>query len=212
MSELVDILTPPMFTKSGVVKTREQAWADGDWIATFNLWIARSSPGPAILFQERSIRSSFAPGKLDIAAGGHYTAGEEGLDGLREAEEELGKKYPREDAVFLGKRAYVGVDTKGRMRRNIVYVYCIIDNSSIETFSLDSKEVNGLYIVTIENLIKMYKNHNYIYKVEGIDIEKKAKIIEVTMDSFINADWDNYKYKTIMAIKNLLNGMKEVYI
>lgn len=46
MDEQVDILKPPTFEKSGVVKSREQALDAGDWIGTFNLWIVKRQPVP----------------------------------------------------------------------------------------------------------------------------------------------------------------------
>lgn len=35
--ELFDTLKPPLFEKTGEVKNLEQALADSDWLATFNL-------------------------------------------------------------------------------------------------------------------------------------------------------------------------------
>jgi hypothetical protein len=91
--EKFDILTPPDFKKSGKVKTAVQAIEDGDWLGTFNLWIIQNKPAPAIVYQQRSPNASWCPLKLDVTAGGHYTAGESIKDGLREIREELGKKY-----------------------------------------------------------------------------------------------------------------------
>jgi hypothetical protein len=56
--EKVDILIPPTFKKSGKIKTLSQAWDDEEWIGTFNLWILQDSPQPAIIYQQRSPKSS----------------------------------------------------------------------------------------------------------------------------------------------------------
>ena len=47
--ESVDILTPPTFEKSGIVKLREDAWNNNDWIGTFNLWIVRDIPEASVV-------------------------------------------------------------------------------------------------------------------------------------------------------------------
>ncbi len=99
--ENVDILLPPTFEKSGVIKPRDQALIDGDWQGTFNLWIIRSQPVPAIIYQQRTSRASLEPLKLDTSVGGHYAVGETLYDGLREAKEELGRGYKKEDIAFL---------------------------------------------------------------------------------------------------------------
>jgi hypothetical protein len=61
MDEIVDILEPPFFEVSGETKPREQAFADGDWIGTFNLWILSKASEPSILYQQRSLNKSWAP-------------------------------------------------------------------------------------------------------------------------------------------------------
>ena len=107
--EKVDILTPPTFEKSGIVKLREDAWNNEDWIGTFNLWIVRSLPEPSVVYQIRSPNSTLAPGLLDVTAGGHYMAGEVIADGMREVEEELGRRYEMSDLLSLGKKNIYGL-------------------------------------------------------------------------------------------------------
>ena len=74
--EKVDVLLPPAFKPSGVIKSRQSAITDGDWIGTFNLWILQSDPIPSIIYQQRSPNSTWEPNKLDVSVGGHYQAGE----------------------------------------------------------------------------------------------------------------------------------------
>ena len=110
MPEIVDTLLPPTFKKSGQTKDRNQAWNDGDWIGSFNLWILQNDPEPAIIYQVRSSKSSWAPNKLDVTAGGHYTAGETIEDGLREVKEELGKDYNFNNLFSLGRKLHIDFD------------------------------------------------------------------------------------------------------
>src|SRR5262249_19061079 len=119
MDEEVDILAPPLFGKTGQVKSREQAYDDGDWLGTFNLWIVRRTPVPAIVYQIRGPHKSWAPNKMDVAVGGRYDAGESFTDGLREVKEELGKDYAPEALTYVGRKIYVGFDVKGREKHEV---------------------------------------------------------------------------------------------
>lgn len=96
MDEKLDILQPPLFFPTGEVKSREQAYRDGNWVGTFNLWVVTNTPEPAIVYQQRGPERSWAPNMLDVTAGGHFLSGEKLTDGLREVEEELGKHYSPE--------------------------------------------------------------------------------------------------------------------
>ena len=167
-TELVDVLKPPDFSKSGIVRTREEAYKNGDWLGTFNLWIIQDNPIHAIIYQQRSPKNIWEPGKLAVVAGGHYLAGEDIREGMREAEEELGKKYYYKDLVKLGRRIYVGLDKRSTERRNIVDVFMIKDNSPLSTYRLDSNEVYSVCSCPIAELVKMYTTSNYSFAINSV--------------------------------------------
>jgi hypothetical protein len=144
MDEQVDILQPPLFKPTGEVKSREQAYRDGNWIGTFNLWIVAKDPEPAIIYQQRSPQSRWAPNLLDVTAGGHLQAGEKLTDGLREVDEELGKHYLPDDVVYLGRKLYVGINTNGTSHNNIIDIYMIEDNAPLQSYQLEEAEVYAL--------------------------------------------------------------------
>ncbi len=204
--EEVDILIPPQFEKSGVVKTLEEAWNDEDWIGTFNLWILQDLPTPAIVYQVRSPNSNWAPGKLDVSAGGHYSAGEEIKDGLREVREELGKNYNFDQLIKLGRKIHVSPDTLGRERHNLVDIFLIRDNSDISTYKLEEKEVYGICTCPIDKLIKVH-TENFIFKVPLLTSTGKVVEIEVNSDSF-PYNWDNYHFKITLLADRFLKGEK----
>lgn len=209
--EIVDVLSPPLFEKTGITKSREQAFADGDWIPTFILTVIRTSPVPAILFQFRHRNKSWEPGKLDISASGHYKAGESMLDGLREAEEELGITYKTEDVRFLGRWLYVGFDTDKRERKNVVHVFAVIDNTSLSRYTLQEDEVEGLYALPIDEIITIMKRPDHQFSAVGIDAGHKPSMITVTSDMFIR-DWNNLKLKLAFAAKRILRGEEDIFI
>lgn len=207
--ERVDILTPPTFKKSGVVKTLQQAWDDEDWIGTFNLWILQSKPVPAIVYQQRSPKSNWAPNKLDVTAGGHYEAGEEILDGLREVREELGKEYKAKQLTYLGKKLHVSPDTKVRMRQNAVDIFMTVDNSDIKKYKLQESEVHAICVCPIAELMKVHTRDNYSFLGKGITSGGEEVEIKIDNDSF-PYNWDNYHFKIVLLADRLLKGDKHL--
>jgi hypothetical protein len=205
--EKVDILLPPTFKKSGVVKTKQQALEDEDWIGTFNLWIIQSKPLPAVVYQQRGPNKNWAPNKLDVTAGGHYEAGEEIYDGLREVREELGKDYKVDQLTYLGKKLHVSPDTKGRMRHNAVDIFMTIDDSGMESYKLQESEVYAICVCPIDELMKVHTSDDYRFKAYGVTAEGEQIEILVNKDSF-PYNWDNYHFKIVMLAERLLRGEK----
>ena len=137
----IDTLDPNTFNKTGVVKSIYDAWEAGDWVGSFNLWIVQSDGQTgSLLYQQRSFKSLWSPGLLDVTAGGHYEAGESTIDGLREVREELGKDYKFEDLTFLGKKLYLR-DQPGKKLRYAVDVFILLDNSPLTSFRLERDEL-----------------------------------------------------------------------
>jgi len=211
MDELVDTLKPPTFEKTGLVKTKDEAYDDGDWIATFNLWIFRSEPVPAILYQLRGAGSSLAPNTLDVTIGGHYLTGETFYHGLREAEEELGKKYTKDKVVFLGPRIYLGLDEKNRLRKNLVNTFYTIDNSPLDNFRLQKSELDGLFICPIAKLIPLFRKKISAFKARGINNDGRPAGISVTLDRFPYS-FDHYHYKVVLIGQRALKKERNLLI
>lgn len=202
--EHVNILLPPTFEKSGVIKSRKEAIEHGDWIGTFNLWIIQSDPIPSIVYQMRSPNSTWAPNALDVTAGGHYQAGESILDGLREAKEELGKTYNQKDLLYLGKKLHVSPDIRGHVRHNVVDIFFTTDNSPLDSYHLEKQEVSAIVVCPIDELIKTH-SESYNFEAQGITSEGKNITVTVTKDSF-PYNWDNYHFKIALLAQRYLNG------
>ena len=194
MDEQVDILQPPDFEPNGIVKTREQAMDDGDWIGTFNLWIVTADPVPSIIYQQRGPDRSWAPNKLDVTAGGHYMAGEKLVDGLREVEEELGRQYDANDMLYLGRKIYVGLDTSGRRKNNVIELYLIQDDNPLTTYRLAENEVYAAVSCPVSELIKVHQGGDYSFVADGLRYDGEQLQTTVTKDSFPH-NWDNYHFK-----------------
>jgi NUDIX domain len=200
--EHVDILLPPRFEPSGLVKPVLEAIRDKDWLGVMNLWIVR--PGPALIYQERP-PGGWEPGKLDGSVGGYYRAGEYGLDGLREAEEELGWKYSPEQITFIGRRLSVGVDSSGRERRVVVTVFMVFDDQPLSRFKLDAVEVPAIFEVPIQDVVNCFKDRQNKFIARGLSSSGEKVEKEVTFDSF-SYTFDDYHLKIAESAKAFLRG------
>jgi len=138
--EKVDILKIPTFEKSWVIKTRNQAYDDWNRIWTFNLRIVNKKNN-SIIYQIRSPKSWREPGKLDVSAEWHYQAWEILQDWLREVEEELWKKYKRENIDYIWKKLNISHRANGKQSNTVVDIAFIIDNEELNTFQLQEDEV-----------------------------------------------------------------------
>lgn len=208
----VDILDPNTFERTGVVKTIYEAWEAGDWIGSFNLWVTQNSNGKeSILYQQRCFTAGWAPGLLDVTAGGHYDAGETIEQGLREAREELGKDYAFHELHYLGKKLYLRNEQERKLRY-AVDVFITLDNSPLSTFRLQRDELEGLYNCPIDDLIKVHTEYDYSFMAEGIQFKAETLIpgrLSVTRDMF-PFNWDKYHLKMALLAKRFIN--REPYL
>lgn len=209
--EKVDILKPPMFRPTGVVKTRDEAHDSGDWIGGFNLWIFTRDPEPSIVYQQRSKLKKWAPGLLDVAAGGHFLAGEKLLDGLREVDEELGKSYDAEDIRYLGRTIYVGFDAKDRELHEVNDVYMTEDNSSLSTYRLQIEEVDAILVCPVRELLRVNQESGYTFLAKGLSSAGKPVAVEVDKLSFPE-NWNDYHYKIAILADRYFRGETDLLL
>ena len=106
MDEKVDVLNV-RGERTGRVTWKSEAHRLGLWHRCFHCWIVAPrapSGGPYLFAQRRAAGKDTWPNRLDVTVGGHLTAGESALDGLREVEEELGLTVTADELVSLGTR------------------------------------------------------------------------------------------------------------
>lgn len=154
MSERLDVLNSAGLP-TGEVKARDQVHRDGDLHRTFHLWIVRE--GRSILLQRRSQSKDLEPGKLDVAVGGHFGAGETLTDVLREVKEELGF------TVRLGELTYLctthAVREYEEMRDNeLQETYLLMRDAPLESYTLNFDEVDVLYEVPLAGALALFRS------------------------------------------------------
>lgn len=205
--EYVDVLTPPRFEPSGEVKPVIEAINDGNWLGVMNLWIVR--PGPVLLYQERPLYG-WAPGKLDGSVGGYYRAGESGLDGLREAEEELGRIYRPDDVTLIGRRLSVGVDSKGRERRLVVTIFMTYDDVPLTEYTLDPQEVPAIYEIALDDVVKAFEDSRSKFMARGINCHGQPVEKIASYDDF-SYMFDCYHLRIAEIARRFATGERVFY-
>lgn len=209
-TELVDILLPPNFEKSGKIITREESLINREWIGVFNLWIVQSEPIPAILYHLKSSRKNWESGKVGVIVGGYYRAGEDMTGGLREVEEEIGKRYQMQNLTPIGRRLYVGIEKDGKgVRQNVVDIFITKDNSPIKDFVLNFEEVEAICALPLSELIKMYNEKDYSFKTQGITHNGHKSPMNISKKSF-PYNWDDYHKRMVYIAERFLKGEKNL--
>lgn len=203
--ELVDVLTPPAFAKSGEILTREDAIALNKWIGVFNLWIVQTAPVPSIIYQQRSPHKSWAPLAFDVSVAGHLIAGEEPRDGIREATEELGVTYSPESLLHIGRKLHVGTEY------SVIDIFMVEDNSPLDQFVLQKDEVFALARCSIEQLIALHQGNiqSFTAPIRYATGETACSVITPSLFPF---NWDPYHYKmALLALKFCHNEFPLLY-
>jgi hypothetical protein len=209
MEDQLDVLRLPDFKPSGVVKLRSQTLKDGDWVRIFNLWVLSRQPVPSIIYQQRGPNVVWAPNMLDITVGGHYTTGESGLDGIREAEEELGKTYNPARAVYVGQKMHVGEVNERGQKKNIMEIYIIEDDSPLASYKLDPNEVYAICSCPIAELLKVHHDQTYAFQAKAMKHDGTMFDMTVTQKSF-PWNWDNYHYKIARLAERYFQGDQDL--
>lgn len=144
MAELLDVYAPDGTTWLAT-KPRDAVHRDGDWHLAFHLWVASAG---GVLFQRRARDKDSWPGRLDATAAGHLVAGEAVADGIREAEEELGVRYPADRLVALGVHRVDDEPEPGMRNREHQHVFAVRDARPLDAWTAwDRSELAGLVLV-----------------------------------------------------------------
>lgn len=206
-TELLDIYDDSL-THIGV-KPRNQVHRDGDWHRTFQCWVIIQYQGkPSIVLQKRGADKTAFPNFYDISAAGHYTAGEDVIDGLREIEEELGITVTVDELIPLGRRISIATYS-GNIDREISDVFFVNYDGAIESFEYDPEEVAGLAVMSIEKGLELFSG--MVDAVQCDAYQPELTQVEVRKKDFIN-HVDSYIYKVFALAKRFIEGDKHLVI
>lgn len=195
---------------SGRTKTFRQAIADGDWLGSIQIWLYTTGEEPSLIYQRRTLKGTWAPGKLDVTAAGYYEQGEQGLDGLRELREELGITLQPEEVQFFGRKINVNLDSLGRERRSVSNIYFAEYHGLLDGIHMHDGELEGVFFLPLRKLMRLFKGEIKTFQAEGRTSAGAPATYDVALDSF-PFNFDDY-HRRMAQFFALKTGVSEAYL
>lgn len=156
MEEYFDVLDEKG-NKTGKTKPRKEVHKDGDWHKAVHVWIINDKN--EVLLQRRSKTKDSNPNKISIFNGGHLSAGDTSIDGVkRELKEELNLEVNEENLKFIKtiKRSAKYTPTYKNNEFNDLYILKIKEKISDMTYQ--KEEISETFFVSYNKLKEMVKN------------------------------------------------------
>ena len=203
MDEKIDILDE-CGRKTGWVAWKSEAHRMGLWHRCFHLWILdpdEAPGGPYLLVQRRASVKETWPDRLDVTAAGHLLAGEGGLDGLREVDEELGLSVGAGDVVALGTRRNE-LELPAGMDREFQDVFLLVRRLSPEDLRLQREEVASVARLRLEDVEGLCAGETVPMQ-EWADGETRDSIVRI--EDFVPGE-DGYLLRLARAARKVLDG------
>lgn len=193
---------------------REVAHRDGLWHETFHCWIIRKRAGKVyVLFQKRASNKKNYPNMLDIPAAGHLHCDETKEDGIRELEEELGVKSSTDKMCYLGMRIEI-VETPKLHNKEFQHVYLLEDDTPLNKYRLQEKEVSGLVEVELNDGLRLFFGEVDEIRCDSAFLEN-GELCEkdyILHREDVIARPDGYYHKVLIMAQRYFNGEKYLSI
>lgn len=161
---------------TGRTKERAAVHRDGDLHRTLHVWLVKDRN---VLLQRRAAGKDLEPGKLDVAVGGHFLAGETLPEALRETEEELGFRVGISELTYL-ETARVRRDYPEMQDVELQESYLLRRDAPLTSYALNPEEVEVLYEVPLAGALALFE-HGTPVAAAGFDAygrENNALLIE----------------------------------
>jgi isopentenyldiphosphate isomerase len=211
-SELFDVVTYGG-RPTGRTKPRGDVHRDGDWHRAVHVWVTGiDDHGPFLTFQRRSLAKDTWPGRLDATVGGHYRAGEELRETLREVEEEIGVNVDLADLRFIGKRICINEAEAGIVDHELQDVFLMRDERPLAEFRPSPAELAALVRCPLPELLDFLAG--WRDSVPTLSIAPGAAAVDagvVTADDFIPT-FDRYFYRVAIAAERFLAGERHIAV
>ena len=192
---------------TGNVKARGLVHRDGDWHRGLHVWIygCNGAGEPFMLFQRRSMSKDTWPGKLDVAVGGHFSAGEALEETLRETEEEIGLEASVEQLVPLGRRFIEDIgDTY--IDRELDEVFALRCDQPLDAYRMHPEEVDALVTVELTALHRMFHDDAATIPAhEFVRDGEHATRISISLADFAG-DRAAYRKAAVDGVRELAGG------
>ena len=145
-------------TPANIVASKKDAHSKGLWHRAAHIWFVNNQG--EILLQKRADNIESHPGKFDISAAGHLSAGDTKISGaLREVEEELGIKLEEKDLINIGEIHNESTQHNGTyINKEYDDIYVVHKDIPISEFKIQESEVSLVKYISIDDLKKLINN------------------------------------------------------
>jgi isopentenyldiphosphate isomerase len=206
MTELLDIYDENQVYIG--VKERADVHRDGDWHKVFHCWVVyRGADGvDYVVMQKRGPDKDTFPNVLDITAAGHYQAGEDIRDGIREVQEELGIDVDFNDLVPLGQ--HIGVaHYENLLDRQVCDVFLLVHAQDITDYHYQKEELDGLVVFSIHDGLNLFqeKVDHIPARATGFGVGE----LQLSLDDFVPRQ-DDYIDRVLLLAICCLNGERDL--
>lgn len=140
---------------SGQTKSRAAVHQDGDLHRTLHVWLLKDRQ--KVLLQRRALGKDLEPGKLDVAVGGHFRAGETLPEVLRETREELGFDASPLELSYLG-TTHVHRHYPEVTDHELQETYLLVRDAPLESYRLNPDEVDVLYELPLAGAVALFEH------------------------------------------------------
>jgi isopentenyldiphosphate isomerase len=135
---------------------KKEAHRQGLWHRTFSALALNPAQRRVLLQKKAPGRYSFdRPDYADITVGGHYHAGEDIHDGIREVHEELGLPVTYNDLHPIGLRQTAVTLAPDYIEREFQHWHLLPLDVDLDTIPLADAEVSGLVDVDLDDAISL---------------------------------------------------------
>ncbi len=174
MEELIEVLTEDG-QRTGVLKPRAVVHKTGEWHLSVHVWFVS---GGKVLMQKRSMKKESFPGKFDAPVAGHVAGNESCEDAaLREISEEAGICIDVNCLIFAGvERLCINHPETGFVSNEFNHVYVVKNWDKNVKFNPDSREIENLFWIDIDELKLQLKENSGLYCISYSEFEKIEKI------------------------------------
>lgn len=169
---------------TGTIAPRDQVHAEGLWHAAVHVWVLTSEG--AVVVQRRSVRKDLAGGLIDVSVGGHLRPGETWLQGLREAEEELGLVLGPADVEHLGRFRSERRYPDGRLDREFQDEVVVVVDQALEDYALHCDEVQVIYEVPLLRALALWRDGASV-AAPGWDCQRRVNNALLIVDDLIES-------------------------
>ena len=206
MSELLDIYDENQVHIG--VKERAAVHRDGDWHKVFHCWVIyRGADGiDYLVMQKRGPDKDTFPNLLDVTAAGHYQAGEDIRDGIREVQEELGITVDFDDLVPLGQ--HIGVSQyEDLVDRQFCDVFLLVHQQDIHKYHFQKEELVGLVEFSLQDGLKLFNRQVKAIsaRATGFGVDEML----ISEGDFVPRE-DDYIERVLLLAGRYLNGEREL--